>query len=119
MATPVRALSLICGLPLAATDASAQPLDAYKREAQEAIRELCHGEDLPSDVKTAIEKHYPDDQATGFQTGDVRGAFSLYKENEPGQPRRDAKDEGREAAPELPEKLSIGGGRYGSPPAGP
>ncbi|RDD63917.1 Tll0287-like domain-containing protein [Ferruginivarius sediminum] len=79
---------------------------------------VCHGEDIPQDVEAAIEKHYPNDRATGFQTGDLRGAFSLYKKYEPAQLRRAAKDEGREAAPKLPEKLSIGGGRYGSPRQG-
>ncbi len=38
---------------------------------------LCHGavEQLMPDVKEAIASHYPDDQATGFAEGDLRGYF--------------------------------------------
>jgi len=35
----------------------------------------CHGQNLAPAVKTAINKHYPDDKATGYQNGDLRGAF--------------------------------------------
>ena len=38
----------------------------------------CHGENLSADVQAALSKLYPDDQATGFQEGDIRGAFSLF-----------------------------------------
>ncbi|WP_038029323.1 MULTISPECIES: DUF3365 domain-containing protein [unclassified Thioalkalivibrio] len=40
----------------------------------------CHGSDISSDVKHALERLYPDDQATGFSEGDVRGAFSITQE---------------------------------------
>jgi hypothetical protein len=38
---------------------------------------VCHGavEAIPPPVKEALDKHYPDDQATGFQDGDLRGWF--------------------------------------------
>jgi hypothetical protein len=38
----------------------------------------CHGrrEDIPPVLRAAIEARYPDDQATGFRIGDVRGAVS-------------------------------------------
>lgn len=38
---------------------------------------LCHGprEQIASEVKAALVAHYPDDQATGFQEGDLRGWF--------------------------------------------
>jgi hypothetical protein len=35
----------------------------------------CHGSDLSADVTAALQLHYPDDQATGFQGGDLRGIF--------------------------------------------
>ncbi len=37
----------------------------------------CHGPaaDLDPKVSAALAKHYPDDAATGFNTGDVRGWF--------------------------------------------
>ncbi len=35
----------------------------------------CHGVDVAPDVKAAIARHYPNDQATGFREGDLRGVF--------------------------------------------
>jgi len=35
----------------------------------------CHGTTLDPAVKEQIERFYPDDQATGFESGDVRGLF--------------------------------------------
>ena len=40
----------------------------------------CHGENLTPEVQQALEKHFPGDKATGYQLGQVRGAFSLAKE---------------------------------------
>jgi hypothetical protein len=39
----------------------------------------CHGprEKIPDPVKTVVKKKYPDDKATGYQAGDVRGAISV------------------------------------------
>lgn len=37
----------------------------------------CHGSNLAPAVATEISKLYPEDQATGFKVGDVRGAFSV------------------------------------------
>ena len=35
----------------------------------------CHGAELAPAVETAIDELYPDDQATGFEAGDLRGIF--------------------------------------------
>ncbi len=35
----------------------------------------CHGTSLAPEVRKALAQHYPNDTATGFQVGDVRGAF--------------------------------------------
>ncbi|MBK8909014.1 MAG: DUF3365 domain-containing protein [Rhodospirillales bacterium] len=35
----------------------------------------CHGTEIDPAVSTTLKKHYPLDQATGFQAGDIRGAF--------------------------------------------
>lgn len=43
----------------------------------DALCLTCHGTELAPDVKAAIAKAYPDDQATGFATGQLRGAFSV------------------------------------------
>jgi hypothetical protein len=43
----------------------------------DALCLTCHGTHLAPDVAAAIAKAYPDDQATGFETGQLRGAFSV------------------------------------------
>lgn len=43
----------------------------------DALCLTCHGTELAPDVKAAIAKAYPEDQATGFTTGQLRGAFSV------------------------------------------
>lgn len=35
----------------------------------------CHGQTLAEPVRTALAKHYPNDTATGFSAGDLRGAL--------------------------------------------
>lgn len=40
----------------------------------------CHGTDIKPDVKAAIQESYPNDQATGFKAGDLRGAFSVIQQ---------------------------------------
>jgi hypothetical protein len=39
----------------------------------------CHGdlEGIPDPVRRALREHYPDDRATGFDVGDVRGAITI------------------------------------------
>ena len=39
----------------------------------------CHGplEKIPDPVKAVLKEKYPDDKATGYQAGDVRGAISV------------------------------------------
>jgi len=37
----------------------------------------CHGAELAEPVKEAIKQRYPDDEATGFAAGDLRGAFTV------------------------------------------
>ena len=44
-----------------------------------AICLTCHGEDLSEPVRATLEKYYPDDWATGYSLGQVRGAISLSK----------------------------------------
>lgn len=39
----------------------------------------CHGDAISPDVAAAIDEAYPSDQATGYEVGDVRGAFTLTK----------------------------------------
>jgi mono/diheme cytochrome c family protein len=37
----------------------------------------CHGTDLQPPVAEAIDRLYPEDQARGYQPGDLRGAFTI------------------------------------------
>jgi len=37
----------------------------------------CHGTDLAPEVRSALQRFYPDDQATGYSAGQIRGAISL------------------------------------------
>ncbi len=50
-----------------------------KAQGVEAICLNCHGEKLSPSVSEALQKHYPDDMATGYSLGQIRGAFSLSK----------------------------------------
>lgn len=37
----------------------------------------CHGTQIAPEVSAKIEALYPDDQANGYSTGDIRGAFTV------------------------------------------
>lgn len=39
----------------------------------------CHGENIKPDVAAKIDALYPEDKARGYDTGDIRGAFSISK----------------------------------------
>jgi len=39
----------------------------------------CHGENIAPAVKTRLKQSYPDDMATGFKLGDIRGAFTIIQ----------------------------------------
>ena len=38
---------------------------------------MCHGTDLSEPVQQALAEYYPEDSATGYSLGEVRGAISL------------------------------------------
>jgi hypothetical protein len=40
---------------------------------------MCHGETVAEPLLSEINKLYPNDQATGFKKGDIRGAFTVVK----------------------------------------
>lgn len=46
----------------------------------------CHGLTISPEVKQALSKHYPNDLATGYQPGDLRGIFSITKTLETPKP---------------------------------
>lgn len=37
----------------------------------------CHGDNIAPPIKAKLQKLYPDDKATGYKLGDVRGAFTI------------------------------------------
>ena len=39
----------------------------------------CHGQQLDTEIITELNHRYPNDQARGFEVGELRGAFSLQK----------------------------------------
>lgn len=41
---------------------------------------ICHGPAITPEVSAKLKTLYPDDKATGFQVGDLRGAFTLVVE---------------------------------------
>ncbi|MFP3874483.1 MAG: DUF3365 domain-containing protein [Thiohalophilus sp.] len=40
----------------------------------------CHGSELDPGVSAKLEKLYPEDRATGYSEGDLRGAFTIIKD---------------------------------------
>lgn len=50
-----------------------------KAQPVEAVCLNCHGTNISPDITKALAKHYPDDMATGYSLGEIRGAFSLMK----------------------------------------
>jgi len=49
----------------------------------------CHGEtaNIPPEVRAILAEKYPEDRATGYHTGDVRGAISVKIALPPGKPQ--------------------------------
>lgn len=41
---------------------------------------VCHGPNVAQDVKSEIAQYYPDDKATGYNLGELRGAFSMIQQ---------------------------------------
>ncbi len=41
---------------------------------------FCHGDNIVPEVMTKLKELYPNDKATGFKIGDIRGAFVVTKE---------------------------------------
>jgi hypothetical protein len=44
-----------------------------------AVCLACHGETIAPPIAAKINELYPQDQATGFREGDLRGAFVVTK----------------------------------------
>ena len=53
-----------------------------KAQPVESVCLNCHGANMMPSVKQALKAHYPEDTATGYIPGQIRGAFSLIKKLE-------------------------------------
>jgi len=43
----------------------------------------CHGSKIATPIQAKLDKYYPNDMATGFKLGEIRGAFSVKKDLSP------------------------------------
>ena len=50
-----------------------------KAQGVEPLCLTCHGKELADTTVQTLREYYPDDMATGYSLGDVRGAISLYR----------------------------------------
>jgi hypothetical protein len=48
-----------------------------RAQVVEGVCLACHGTDIDPALAETIGKYYPDDRATGYQLGDIRGAVTL------------------------------------------
>jgi hypothetical protein len=64
---------------LTATDVENGRFRFMKAQPVEQLCLLCHGTEINPEITAALKKHYPQDRATGYSLGDIRGAFSLSK----------------------------------------
>jgi uncharacterized protein DUF3365 len=44
---------------------------------------ICHGSNIAEPIQASLDKLYPDDQATEFSLGDIRGAFTVRENYTP------------------------------------
>lgn len=51
-----------------------------KAQGVEPLCLTCHGSNLSEEAKAALAQYYPQDKATGYTLGQIRGAFSLTKQ---------------------------------------
>jgi hypothetical protein len=51
-----------------------------KAQGVEPLCLTCHGSSLSEEAKAALTQYYPEDKATGYALGEIRGAFSLTKQ---------------------------------------
>ncbi|XOV88113.1 MAG: DUF3365 domain-containing protein [Pseudomonadota bacterium] len=55
-----------------------------KAQGVEGVCVVCHGKMIAPSLQSVIQQRYPDDQATGYSLGEVRGAFRLVRSIQPG-----------------------------------
>lgn len=65
------------------TDNDSQEMRMMKAIPTGEVCLICHGNNIAEPVQVSLDKLYPDDQATGFSQGDIRGAFTVRKVYKP------------------------------------
>lgn len=81
----------------------------------------CHGDTIDPAVMSEIKALYPNDEATGYAVGDIRGAFSLYKRYDPATQSAESSrsvEWERIAALQLPETVILSDGNTGNAATG-
>ena len=71
------------GEPAAAISYSGMDGKRYRYLQAQGVEPLClvcHGKGLSGPVSSVISQYYPDDWATGYSLGEVRGAISLSRD---------------------------------------
>jgi len=63
----------------ATTQGDTHELRIMKAIPTGAVCLTCHGSNIEPSVQTKLSELYPNDQATGFELGELRGAFTLRK----------------------------------------
>jgi hypothetical protein len=58
---------------------NAQEMRMMKAIPTGAVCLKCHGSNIAEPVQASLNELYPEDQATGFSLGDIRGAFTIHK----------------------------------------
>lgn len=71
--TPINELKFV------AVSDDGETLRMMKAIGTEAVCLTCHGDKIDAGLQAEINRLYPTDEATGFQQGDIRGAFSVVK----------------------------------------
>ncbi|EDY80712.1 hypothetical protein VDG1235_329 [Verrucomicrobiia bacterium DG1235] len=65
--------------PLMISELSETEFRFMKAQIVEPLCTTCHGTDLAPEVAKALQTFYPEDKATGYSLGEIRGAISLRK----------------------------------------
>ena len=65
------------------TDDGSQEMRMMKAIPTGGVCLICHGSNIAEPVQASLDKLYPNDQATGFSLGDIRGAFTVRKTYNP------------------------------------
>lgn len=56
-----------------------QQMRMMKAIATDKVCLICHGNKISENTQAVLDKYYPNDLATGYKLGDIRGAFSIQK----------------------------------------